>query len=81
MGRAGAVLTVGGFQSSRAADMLPSGRGSGTEPAIIAHALEAFGQHMLQETTNELLSGHGQVVPLLVLTIFVAEGDLGRSRL
>ena len=57
-------------------DTLPSGFGGGTEPAEIANALKAFGQHMLKEAAEKLRSGQGESAPLLILTVFVFKGDL-----
>jgi len=46
-------------------DTLPSGFGGGTEPAEIANALKAFGQHMLKEAAEKLRSGQGESAPIV----------------
>ena len=57
-------------------DALPSGFGGGTEPAEVADALKAFGQNVLEEAPKKLGGGEGKRAPLLVLAVFVFEGDL-----
>ena len=54
---------------------------AGTEEAIVPDLDESLGQNMLQETTNELLSGEGAEPGLICAGFGVAEGDLPISQL
>ena len=64
------------FPIEQGEDALPPGFGGGTEPAEVADALKAFGQNVLEETAKKLGGGEGKRAPLLVLAVFVFEGDL-----
>ena len=46
------------------------------EEAVIAHLDEAFGQHVLQEATDELLGGDSTVSSFPCVGVLVAKGDL-----
>ncbi len=54
------------FPIEQGQDALPSGFGSGTEPAEIADALKAFRQDVLEETAQELRDAELQDMPLLI---------------
>src|SRR5580765_8597855 len=54
-------------------DALPSGLGSRTQPAVVAHTLKAAGQDVLKESADELHRRHGQDMPLLILTVTAME--------
>ena len=49
---------------------------TGTEETVIADFLEAFGQDVLQETTDELLGGQGAGFPVAGGAVAVTKGDL-----
>jgi len=48
----------------------------GAEEAVISDLDKPFGQHMLQEATDELLGGDGTVPGFASVGVFVAKGDL-----
>ena len=69
-------LRQGWLPIEQGEDALPSGFGGGTEPAEVADALKALGQNVLEEAPKKLGGGEGKGAPLLVLALFVFEGDL-----
>jgi hypothetical protein len=44
--------------------------------AVVSDLVEAFGEHMLKEATDELVGGEGHEVPLGCGGVLIAEGDL-----
>ena len=55
--RRGGGLERGRFPVQQGMNALPSFGGGGTQPAIGAHALKAFGQDVLKEAAQELFTG------------------------
>ncbi len=53
----------------------------GAEDAVISNLDETFGQNMLQEAANELLSTEGADPDLTCAGLSVAEGDLTMGQL
>lgn len=49
---------------------------TGAKEAVVADFLKAFGQDVLQETTDELLGGEGAAFPMAGGPVAIAEGDL-----
>ena len=64
--------------SQQCQNALPFGVGGGAQPAVMAHALEAPGQHMLEKTSDELTGWESEGGPLLIGTVLVFEGDAAR---
>ena len=56
-------------------DALPACFGGRAKPAVMADALQAFGQDVLEETRDEFHSRQSEGVPLPVGAVFVFEGD------
>ena len=67
------------FPIEQREDALPFGFGCGAEPAEVANAPEAFGEHMLEKAAQELLGGKLELMPLLVSAVSVFEGDAAIS--
>jgi len=57
------------------AGVLAFGALCGMPESVVADFVEAFGEHMLEESAHELVSSEGAGGPLLVLAVFVPERD------
>ena len=65
---------LGLLEQECASGIFALGALSGMPESVVADFMEAFGQHVLEEAADELVSGEGAGAPLPVLAVFVAEG-------